>query len=228
MSDTDGQTTGASEGNQETGTSTGGPGDGATGGTQAPEGFVSREELTRVEQQRRDFQSENDRLKSQLDSLTAASATPTGDGASEGGTPAPLDVEALRRSIVADVHGATALASAASSLRTEFPYADSALFTPEKLAGFGSPEALRLAVQDSHLRVADLMATEKTAIEERLRQEYADKLGNGSGAGNTAGTAAGGADPTVEQLASMTTSELDALEAANPGVVSRILRSATE
>lgn len=198
--------------------------EGSAGGSQAPEGFVPQADLSAVEERRRALQSERDRLASELEALRANAAGSDG-GSGESGS-SEFDPESFRRSLMHDVLGATALQAAAVSLRTEFPHADPALFAPERLADFRSPEALRLAASDSHARVASALAVEKQAIEERLRAEMEAKYGSGTGSQNGGGTEGGTGDPTPAQLSAMSLDELDELEKANPGVIDRVLRSA--
>jgi hypothetical protein len=224
MDDDNTQTGSESDANRGDGSSDGSAGDGSARGTQAPEGFVPQSELSAVEERRRAFQAENDRLKSELAAARAASSSDgQGDGAGSSGE---FDPEAFRRSLLTDVMGATAIQTAAAQLRTEFPEADPALFTPERLASFGSPDALRLAASDSHSRVASAVERAVAAKQEEWRAEAEAKYGSGAGSQNGGGTEGGTGDPTPAQLAEMSMDEMDALEKANPGVLDRVLRSA--
>ena len=183
---------------------------------QPPEGFVSREELERVEAQRKSFQAEADRLRNELAAAkpvapTAAPATPKG-----------FDPQAFEAQLLGKVLGATALSTEATKLQAEFPHADPSLFTAERLAQFGSPEALRAAAQADHARIATAVAAATAEAEAKAAAALA-------GAGSPLGPIAPptpGTDPTTQQLAQMSTTELDAYMAANPGVVERVMAGA--
>jgi hypothetical protein len=226
MSDDNTQTGSESDANPEGGSSGGSADDGSARGTQAPEGFVPQAELSAVEERRRALQSEKDRLQSELDAFRANAATASGEGDGGAGSAGEFDSEAFRRSLIADVHGATAIQTAAAALRTEFPHADPALFAPERLATFGSPDALRLAASDSHARVASALTVEKAAIEERLRAEFEARYGNGRRCGQRWRQRGRHRRPHARPGLRMSMDELDALEKANPGVLDRVLRSA--
>jgi len=187
-----------------------------------PEGFVPLAEVEQArEEARRRYQGEKDRLEAELARLKSAPAPKpvASDKETEGFDPA-----AFRQSLLRDVFGATALSQAASQLKAEFPHADPALFTAERLSTFGNADALRFAAEDSHRRVAAILDTERSAIEAKLREEMA--AGSSGSQGPTGSTPPPSGDPTLEQLSSMSLSEIDALEAANPGVVDRVMKAA--
>ena len=211
MSETTTQTTDASEAQ--------GAGDGAAGGTQTTEGLVSREELDRVETQRREFQARADRLQRELDEAKASGSTSQQDGGNDGG----FDPAAFRRELMRDVMQASALQQAALTLKGEFPHADPSIFS-EKLADFRSADALRMAAEASHRRVADALSAARTEIEEKVKKEFEERYGSGSGSPQGGGQSVPG-DPTPEQLAAMSPDEWDALEQKSPGVIDRVLRS---
>lgn len=235
MSDDNTQNQGASGADSDAGNGDTGAADaGSAGGTQGDQGAatVPAADLSRAQETARSLQSERDREKARADKLDAELAALRGtSGGSEGGSggAAPVDLEDFRRSLLADVHGVTALSQAAIRLQTEFPYADAALFAPGKLAEFHSPEALFLAAKDSHDRASGLIEAEVAKREAALRADFEKKYGPGAaGEGNgTAGTAGGTGDPTKEQLARMSMRELDELETRAPGTAARVLRSTT-
>jgi len=184
---------------------------------QPPEGYVPRDELERVEAQRKGFQSENDRLKAEL-AAARAPAAPTAPPT----TPKGFDPEAFEAQLLGKVLGATALSTEATKLQAEFPHADPSLFTADRLAQFGSPEALRAAAQADHSRIANAIAAATAEAEAKATAALA-------GAGSPLGPIAPptpGTDPTTQQLAQMSTTELDAYMAANPGVVERVMAGA--
>lgn len=198
------------------------PGDGGTaGGTQAPEGFVPLADLEREQARARSFQSELDRAKSELaarptpaPTTTTVETTPTTPG---------FDPVEFRRSLLTDASNVMQMTQAVVDLKSRFPHADAAIYS--RLAEFGNPDALRLAIEDSHNRVASAIATEVEAVEARLREEYGTKIGGNTPPGNAPIAQAG--DPSVEQLRAMTGPELHAFDKANPGVVERVLSSTT-
>lgn len=189
-----------------------------------PAGFVplaeaekAREDGRKAEQSARDLRTELDRLKA-ASAAAPASVAPKDDSGS--------DLDAFKKSLLQEVYGANLMSQASIALKSEFPDADPTLFSPEKLSQFGSPEAFRFAVEDSHKRVAAILAERSAAIEAKVREEMAAKFGDG-GAGPAGSTPAPGADPTPAQLAAMSVSEMNALEAASPGVMDRVLKAAS-
>lgn len=191
-----------------------------------PEGYVpaaevetAREEARRQEQANRDLRAENERLK-------ATPPAPANTGDSSGGEGSGSDLAAFRTSLLRDVSGVITMSQAASALKAEYPHADPGLFTPERLAEFASPDSLRFAAEDSHKRVAGILAGEKKGIEEKLRAEFEAKYGGSAGGEGAAAAVVAGGDPTPTQIAAMSIAELNAFEAAHPGVADRVLRNA--
>lgn len=190
---------------------------------QVPEGFVPAAEVENArEEARRRYQGENDKLKAELSRLQSSVKPAASDSsaAKDGG----FDPDAFRRQLLSDVYGATSLSVASEKVRAEFPHADPALFTPDGLSQFTTPEALRFAAQDSHSRVAAILDAERATLESTIREEFAAKYGQAPGPAGTPATPSG--DPTPAQLAAMSVSELNALEASNPGVMERVLAKA--
>jgi hypothetical protein len=187
-----------------------------------PEGYVPLAEVEKArEESRRRYQGEFDRVKAELDRWKSTQSTPapSTDAGQEGFDPAEF-----RRQLLSDVFGASQLSQVSEQLKAQFPHANPSLFTAERLATFGNAEALRLAAEDSHNRVAAILAADREAREAELREQLASGTAGSHGpAGNTPPPSG---DPTLEQLSSMTLSEIDALEAANPGVVDRVMAQA--
>lgn len=218
MSETASQQTGGSEGNPEAAAAASGvPGDGAAA-VQVPAGYVPQSELEKARQTAAGLQSQKDRLQAELDKLRSAPAP----AASEGSGSASVDVHATIGEAVAAVYRAGEMRDAAASLKSEFKYADPTLFESEKLAGFDSPESLRLVVEASHKRVADILAAETAGQTEEQRQAAAAASAGASDPSGASTPAASG-DPTIEQLAGMTPGEFAALP---EGVVERVLAKA--
>lgn len=196
------------------------PVEGTLGGTQAPEGFVPVADLEREQARARSFQADADRAKAEL----AARGPVIVPGKPEGDGPAPLgfDPVEFRRSLLSDTANVLQMTSAISDLKVRFPNADPAIYS--RVDEYGNPDALRLAVEDSHLRVTAQITAAVEAREVALRKEYDEKIGGGAPPGSAPGALVG--DPTVESLRAMTGAELHAFDKANPGVVERVLSSA--
>lgn len=200
---------------------------GSTEGAPAPvvpEGFVPVAELERERQRSREFQSRYDQLQA---TASTGGAQGAGAGASDSGAEGSFDPDAFRQSLLRDVYGVNQMVQAVTSLKAEFPHADPALFSPDRVAQFQSPEALRFAAEDSHRRVAGILDAERAAIEAKLREELAASGTGAAGAGPAGTPPIPGGDPTPEQLLAMDMDEWDRLEAANPGVIERVLQGSS-
>jgi hypothetical protein len=135
-----------------------------------------------------------------------------------------FDPNAFRQSVLTDVLRAQSMVSGVERARSDFPHADPALFTPDRVAQFGSVESFRFAAEESHRRVASILDSERAAIEAKVREE----LGlQGGGAGGPQGdTPAQGGEPTPQALAAMTMEQWDELERTSPGLIARVLARA--
>lgn len=170
-----------------------------------PEGYVPAAEVeTAREEARRRYQSELDKARAENERLKAAQPAAPKDGNSGG-----FDPDSFRQSLLRDVSSVLTLNQTVDQVKAEFPHADPALFSPEKLSQFGSPESLRLAAEDSHRRVTEILAREREAIEARLREELA--AASAGGQTPVGGPAPAPGDPTPEQLANMSFAEFAAL-----------------
>ena len=189
-------------------------------GTQAPEGFVSREELDRVEAQRRSFQAENDRLKSQL-AAAPAPAAPAATPQPTAQTATDFDPIAFRKSLLSDVVTATRLTTASEKLKAEYPHAavaDPTIF--DRAAEFDSVDAFQTFVKSAHDRVAALLNPPAPAATQGDPAATAAVTPPAGNPGSQAG------DPTPAQIAAMSIDQMNELEKASPGVIDRVLRSA--
>lgn len=189
----------------------------ATGGegtpAQTPEGFVPLSEAETLREEGRRARQAAEDLRQELARAKAQPKPASTTDASEG-----FDPQGFRESILKDVLGAVNLTNQASTMKTEFPNADPALFDPERMAQFTSPEAYRSAVKDSHQRVAAILESGRAEMETRLREELAAKFGDGGAATGSAPSVGG--DPTPERLAAMSVDELNALPA---GTIERVM-----
>ncbi len=182
---------------------------------QVPAGYVPQSDLDRKEEQRRGFQSENERLKAELTRLQVAPpAAPVTDS-----TDISAQLAAMRNEFLNTASSVLAIQASVPVLRTEFPYADPSLFSTERLKGFGSPEALRVAVEADHNRIE----TAREAVRQELQGPTPAPAPSPLG---PAALPAAGVDPTIQQLAAMSPTDLASFEAANPGVIGRVMGAA--
>jgi hypothetical protein len=195
----------------------------APAATVVPDGYVLQAEVEKArEESRRRYQGEADVLKAELARLKAtATPAPTAKEEDGGG----FDPAAFQRQLLSQVYGATALSTAVAEVRAAFPHADPGIFAPDQLSQFSNPEALRFAAEDSHNRVAAILQAEKVKWETVGREEIAN-AGGPSPVTPAGHIPAGGGDPTPAQMAAMSIPQLNALEAANPGVTDRVLAKA--
>ena len=200
---------------------TGGTASGATS-TETPPGFVPASELERERQRTKEFQSRYDQLVAERSKANGAGATSGGQDDGEEGS--NFDPDSFRQSVLSDVLRAQSMVSGVERARSDFPHADPTLFTPERVAQFGSVESFRFAAEESHRRVASILDSERATIETKLREELG--LQSGGAGGSQGDTPAAGGEPTAEQLAAMTMEQWDKLEAESPGVISRVLARA--
>jgi hypothetical protein len=189
---------------------------------QPPSGFVSEAELERERQRARTFQAELDRTKAQLAAATAEPPKPDASGTPEG-----FDPQKFSQELLSNVYRANTLVASAAALQAEFPKADPSLFSPEKLATYGSVDALRIVAEADHNRV---VATTSTDVADALAKQRAELVAAygaepPGGATGTGATAPGG-DPSVATLAAMSMDELAQYEKDHPGVADRVLRAA--
>ncbi len=148
------------------------------------------------------------------------------DAGSDGGSstdPEPMTAEDIRREAASAIYLAQQVGGAVAGLQTEFPYADKGIYSD--LSRFESVESLRAAAEASHQRITALIEPALAEKEKEIRAKYAERYGDLGPDEPTDTTPSG--DPTLEQLGRMKQSELDRLEIDNPGVIDRVLRSAT-
>lgn len=190
--------------------------DGGAGGTQASVGIEDLEAL------KRDFQSTQDKTVARLEKMLEdrLAPAPKDDTNDEPQALTPAEVD---RRVAAAVFNAQQISASVGDLKTEFPLADASIYSD--LTQFESAESLRAAVEGSHARTAALIAPAIEAKEKEIRQKYAERYGD-LGPEEPADTTPSG-DPTIAQLNAMNQAQLDQLERDNPGVIDRVLRSAT-
>jgi hypothetical protein len=184
---------------------------------------VTQEELDRVEAQRRGFQAENERLKAELAARAPAAPAPAAAAVPAPAPAAGPDLGEFRKSLLSEVVTATRLTHAAERLKAEYPHAlvaDPTAF--DRAAEFGSVESFEAYVKSAHDRVAALLPA--PAGGEATPPNPAAAAAVTPPAGSPGGQAG---DPTPEQLAAMSIPEMNELERTSPGVIDRVLRSAT-
>lgn len=202
---------------EQTGTGTS-DASGAGGGN--PAGFVPQDQFERAEAQRRDLQSQLDRMKAAEAARQttppeppAPSSTSTGDSSVESELAAikarlgSLDPNAFADAAMARFAQATALREAEAALKTEFPNARS-----EAFQGHSTPEEMRAAAAASHQTETQAL----DALRDKMRAELAAQIKETHGIDlapppQAPATSDGGGDtgPTTQRdLAGMSLSDL--------------------
>lgn len=190
----------------------------STGTGAQPDAGALASQLEAADRRARDEQSRADRLQAQLDKLQAPPAPPSDSQQkpAEGLTLAEIRAE-LRRD--------REFALAESTLKGQYGSADPGLFR-DAADRFDSVEAFTAAVEESHRSIEQRVAAAKEAAEQELRAKYAEQYGplepdvNGT-------EAQGDGIPTLAQLHRMSLAEQDALEAKHPGIIDRIIETAS-
>lgn len=210
-------TPGASEANPATGSAEGAP----AGAQAATDTFAAERE--QYEGRVRSFQSEADRAKARVAELEAQIAASAGAGntpSAESG----FDPDVIVSQLESRMTHRTEMREAAASLEQEFEYAD-----PDILARaneFESAEALRSAIEEGHNAVVAFRDSIREETRAEVLAEVREKYGIQIEAPPPADATAPAGDPTIEQIASWSFAEERAFDAANPGVIDRVLRSA--
>lgn len=136
-----------------------------------------------------------------------------------------LTLEQMRSEMRREQMRAVQIADLRASLREEFPRAEASIF--DRAYEYETPEAFRLAVDQSHTAISGVIEAELT----RLRSLDAEALQKELGQTTTPagdGGSSGGGDPTPEALAGMSMAQLDQIEKQSPGVIDRVLRSVNQ
>jgi hypothetical protein len=115
------------------------------------------------------------------------------------------------------------LREAAGALRSDYGYANDDLF--RHAHEFESVDAFKAAVQADHERVEGLVARTAAEREQALKDQITEKYGVRFDTPTDGGQAPSG-DPTPAQINSMSFAEQREFEAANPGVIERVIRQA--
>lgn len=222
-------TTATSEGTSSTPDgAAGGSADGGAGGTEAAEKLAAERDALQAEARR--HQAERDRVAAERDRLKRE--LEAAKGASSGETPAsdkPLSAaeiaEQVRTAMRQEQARSRELAAAEATAREQFPNADSAILA--RADEFDSAEELLEAARASHQATSSLLEDRLKAAEQELRERYEKVHGPLPEPVSASETPPSGV-PTIEELSAMNQRQLDALEAQNPGVIDRVLRSAQE
>lgn len=213
-------TTATSEADQNSGEpeNTGAADSGSGGGTDSGADQFAQER-ERFEEQRRTWQAERDRERAAREKAEKELADLKGAGSQE---------EPLTPTKLADFldqrDRQRSLAETANSLKSDeaFKHADPAIF--ERYADFDSPEALRVAAEQSHNRVAEVAKSTSEAAVQAVLKDVSEKYGlDLAPAPSTKDAQAPAGDPTIEQLEAM---PFDEFEAVPEEVRERVLRSA--
>jgi hypothetical protein len=215
-------TTPASEGNPGTGSP-----EGSGAGTQAvADTFAAERE--QYEGRVRSFQSEADRAKARVaeleQQLAARSAGGDGGAGSDPGTTSAFDPDVIVSELESRMSHRTEMRTAAAALESEFEYADPDILA--KAHEYESVEALKAAVEESHSAVASFRDSIREETRAEVLAEIQAKYGIQIEAPPPADASVPAGDPTLEQIASWTFQQEREFDAANPGVIDRVLRSA--
>jgi hypothetical protein len=196
--DGDGSTTTASQGDPAPEGTPAGTGAPANGG-----GAADQSEALRNLQSQRDRQAaEIEQLRKQLaDAQTPKNSDPTPAPT----TPAP---SLSAQDVVALLKRDRELTAAASQLKTDFPFADEALFTGYD--SFDSVEAFRAAVEASHTRTQTLAEKAAQPLIDAALAPYVEKYGRLAAPPATGSTEAPAGMPSPEQIKQFSVAQVQA------------------
>ena len=220
----DNPTTATSEGTSNPADAgTGGSADGGAGGTDAVEKLTAERDALQAEARR--HQAERDRAKAELDKIKADLAK--ANGASSEETPASgLTAEQVRMEMRREMARTRELNDAVATARSQYPNALGDVFS--RLDEYDSPEELLEAARASHEALSSHLDAQMAQKEKELRERYEKVHGPLPETSTSPDAPAPKGDPTVDELSDMTVSQLDALEAKEPGIIDRIIRSADQ
>jgi hypothetical protein len=190
--------------------------DGGAGGTPSTaDGAAFAAERERLETTIRTLQGAKDKARAEL-----AAATKPKEDVSTAAAPAAATAEELMELF----ERRQSMREAATALKSEYPLARADLF--EKAMSYDSPEAFKVAVEDSHNAVNSLVATQLAAKETELRAAYAAKYGELPDAPPAADGGTGDGMPTAKEAAGWSFAEIDAFIAKHGEEAwARIVRS---
>jgi hypothetical protein len=223
VSDDAGTTLGTSESNQDApGGANGSDDDGGTGGS-ADAGSLAAGEDSAWETRAREWQGKHDRLASQVSEMRRELDSQRGSGVGEPDEDGVIefDPDLFAARLEERWQKRSDLRDAAGTLRDQYRYADQDLFAYAQ--EFDSVEALEHALRASHERTQELIQSEVAEREAALRAEVTQKYGVRFETPVDGGQAPAG-DPSIVQIAQMNLREQVEFEAANPGVIDRVLR----
>lgn len=224
MADDANPTPGASEGDQpaagaaDAGTS----GDGGASGSDstATSAALAVAERERYEKTQRELQAAKDSERSKREAAERELAQLKGQATDSPTQPQAFDA----RTAYAELQKLTRLDATADSLRETYKHADAALF--ERATEFDSPEALTAALKASHEAKATVIAAEVEAQVAAKLAEAAKQYGFTITTPASPEKDKPVGELTIERLHAMTMDEQDDYEAANPGAIDRVIRSA--
>jgi hypothetical protein len=191
---------------------------GAEGGaTSTADSFAAERE--RLTAQARAHQARADKAEQDRKDLEARLAKLEKNESESSDPPKAPTLEEVQQAARSASLTANALLRAEAPLLTEFPDADKGIF--DRLDQFDSVEALRAAVETSHLKTK----SQKDAMREEITAEVLKDVQEKHGIELTPkdpATPVSSGDPTIEELNAMSQVQLDALEAKNPGITARV------
>jgi len=184
--------------------------EGSGGGSQTADAFA--EERARLEQRARDFQSAKDKAETELAALKAAS------------TPAATEAQPLTaEGVLSLLERRDAIAAVKASATEQFPNADPSILA--RASEYESAEALTAALQASDASIKAQVDARLQTEADALVARYREKFGDLDPTPPNSDPEAAGGDPTIEQLAAMSSAEFDAVPEE---VIERVMRSASQ
>lgn len=184
---------------------------GSGSGSQSTEGALSADQVAELERRARDEQSRADRLEFELKQLRDSTTA----------TPPAETKPASTEDLLALLDRRDAIASVKATATEKFPNADPSILA--RANQFETAEALTVALQSSHDTLTQHIEARTKTEADGLVAKYRERYGDLEPTPPDAGGSSGGGDPTIEQLAAMTSSEFDAVPQE---VVDRVMRSA--
>lgn len=206
----------------------GGSADGGAGGTDAAEKLAAERDALQAEARRHQAErdrvaAERDRLKRELEAAKGESSGET--PASEGLTAAQI-AEQVRTAMRQEQTRAREMALAVETAREQYPNALASVY--DRVDEFDSAEDLLETARASHDTLTSFIEERTAAAEKTLRERYEAVHGPLPEPAQTTEQTAPAGTPTVQELSAMSQAQLDALEAREPGIIDRVLRSAND
>jgi hypothetical protein len=217
-------TEGASETNPATAGAVTDPGsvaDGAAGGSQTDAGSLATDQVAAAEARARSWQARADRLQAELAAAQAGTSveTPAATG--------PITADAVADVVWDALADRDRLTAAYQHVREKFPNAHPSIL--QHVRDYESPEAFVAAAAESHTAETGWRQSLREQMDAEIRQQYGigDQQAPATPAGAAAKPAAPTGKPTLDEVRSMDSAEMDQLEKEHPGHIESLLREAS-